>query len=776
MGEKDQELLKRLLATFKVEAEEHVSAISSGLIELEKVSSPERRMEIVEGVFREAHSLKGAARSVNLVRIESACQSLEGLFARLKSREVSLSPELFDQLHHMADTLSALLLDSNTEVARSDRSRPTQVPDDREAAKTPLSQSGPSGSRPIERGSSPISGTSLHLSVEHAIDPRHFTEGTGLSQTLRVPMSKVDSLLRQAEEFIPAKATAVQRITELREIGASLASWAKEWRRVRPQARAIPKSLNGEHRPNGQSRSSSGQAAAHSQIAKVLAVLDRNGSTLHSVENKLTVLGKHLENDRRVLDRRVDDFVEDMKRVSMVPFSTLLESFPKLVRDLCRDCGKNADLTIAGGEIEADRRILEEMKDPLIHLVRNCIDHGIETPKLREERGKPPRATISLTIIPKSADKVEIVVADDGAGVDVQEVRAVAIKLGVVSPADAQQMDEQRAMPLIFKSGVSTSPMITEVSGRGLGLAIVREKAEKVGGSVSVETQLGIGTTFRLILPLTLARFRGVLVRVGESLFVLPTAHVRRVFRVGRDEIKSAENRETIQVDGRAASAVRLGNVLKIVQGKTASDPKRKVPVLVVAWAGEQIAFLVDEILDEREVLVKSLGRQLPRVRNIAGATLLGTGKVLPVLNVADLMRSAIRMAPVASLHETEEVPKAILVAEDSITARTLLKNILESAGYRVKTAVDGAEALGVLASESFDLVVSDVEMPRMSGFDLTAKIRADKRLSSLPVVLVTALESGQDRERGVDVGANAYLVKSSFDRGNLLEVVRRLI
>jgi len=173
---------------------------------------------------------------------------------------------------------------------------------------------------------------------------------------------------------------------------------------------------------------------------------------------------------------------------------------------------------------------------------------------------------------------------------------------------------------------------------------------------------------------------------------------------------------------------------------------------------------------------VKSLGRQLPRVRNIAGATLLGTGKVLPVLNVADLMQSAIRMAPVTSLRGAEAVPKSILVAEDSITARTLLKNILESAGYRVKTAVDGAEALGVLARESFDLVVSDVEMPRMSGFDLTAKIRADKRLNSLPVVLVTALESRQDRERGADAGANAYIVKSGFDQGNLLEVVRRLI
>jgi len=245
---------------------------------------------------------------------------------------------------------------------------------------------------------------------------------------------------------------------------------------------------------------------------------------------------------------------------------------------------------------------------------------------------------------------------------------------------------------------------------------------------------------------------------------------------VSRDEVKSAENRETIQINGRAASAVRLSDVLEITQTSTDSDPKRKVPVLVLSWAGEQIGFFVDEILDEQEVLVKSLGKQLPRVRNIAGATVLGTGKVLPVLSVADLLHSAVKLTPVSAARETEEAPKSILVAEDSITSRTLLKNILEFAGYKVKTAIDGAEALAVLATETFDLVVSDVEMPRMSGFDLTARIRADKRLSQLPVVLVTALDSRQDREHGVDVGASAYIVKSSFDQGNLLEVVRRLI
>jgi two-component system chemotaxis sensor kinase CheA len=743
MGPKDKDLLKKLLATFKVEAEEHLKVISSGLIDVEKASSPEQQIEMIETVFREAHSLKGAARAVNLVKIEGACQSLEGLFAQLKAHEMVLSSELFDQLHHMVDTLSALLSAGDAETARNGNTQSFRAPYTPEVTPPPL---------------------------------RIKDEKQGWSETLRVPALKIDSLLRQSEELIPAKATAALRVTELREISQALLSWETEWRKVRPQAHALPLLFNGEHGSNGRNYSSNGQAAARSKMAKVSAFLDRNESTLHSVQNKLAVLTKHLESDRRALDRRVDDLLEDMKEVSMLPFSLLLEFLPKLVRDLCRDCGKDAELIIVGGEIETDRRILEEMKDPLVHLVRNCIDHGIETPRQREERGKPPRATIRIAISSKSADRVEIVVSDDGAGIDLQKVRAAAVKLGLLSKEDAQQMNEQQASSLTFNSGISTSSMITEVSGRGLGLAIVREKVEKVGGTVAAETQPGIGTTFRLILPVILARFRGILVRVGESLFVLPTRYVQRVFRVTRDEIKSAENRETIQINGRAASAVRLSDVLEIPQRDTNPDPKRKIPVLVLAWAGEQIGFQVDEILDEQEVLVKSLGKQLPRVRNIAGATLLGTGKVLAVLNVADLMQSAVSMTQVTALHEAEDAPKSILIAEDSITARTLLKNILEFAGYKVKTAIDGAEALSVLAGESFDLVVSDVEMPRMSGFDLTAKIRSDKRLSQLPVVLVTALDSQADRERGVDVGASAYIVKSSFDQGNLLEVVRRLI
>jgi two-component system chemotaxis sensor kinase CheA len=771
MGLKDKELLKKLLATFKVEAEEHVAAISSGLIELEKVSSPEHQMEMVEKVFREAHSLKGAARAVNLAKVESVCQSLESLFSRLKTREVSLSPELFDQLHRTVDTLGVLLSDESTETATVNEPRPPQM----QGTLNPSTKTVPRVEPPVLH-SVEVAGAPPTISQLENTEPGRLGDTKqGLSETLRVSASKLDALLRQTEELIPAKATVGQRVVELREISQVLITWETEWHKIRPLAHTLPLLANVESRSNGRSHSSNGHASARLHVMKLAAFLDRNEDMLNSVRQKLVALGKRLEYDHSAFERRVDDLVEDMKRVSMLPFSTLLESFPKLVRDLNRDCGKDADLAIVGGEIETDRRILEEMKDPLIHLIRNCIDHGIETPKQREERGKPPRATIRIAIFPKSDDKVEIVVSDDGSGIDARKVRAAAVKLGLVSEEDARKMDEQQAAGLIFRSGVSTSPMITEISGRGLGLAIVREKAEKVGGTVSVETRPGAGTTFRLILPLTLARFRGILVRAGGSLFVVPTRHVQRVLRVSREEIKSAENRETIQIDGRAVAAVRLSDVLEIAQ-RNASDPKNKVPVLVLAWAGEQIGFLVDEILDEQEVLVKSLGKQLPHVRNIAGATVLGTGKVSPVLNVADLMQSAVKTARAAAARETKESPKSILVAEDSITSRTLLKNILEFAGYKVKTAIDGAEALAVLGTEAFDLVVSDVEMPRMSGFDLTAKIRADKRLSQLPVVLVTGLDSREDRERGVDAGASAYIVKSSFDQGNLLEVVRRLI
>jgi len=500
-----------------------------------------------------------------------------------------------------------------------------------------------------------------------------------------------------------------------------------------------------------------------------------------SIKSGLSALAHALEQDQRSIKRMVDEHLEAMKKASMLPVASLMESFPKMVRDLAREQGKEVDLVICGDEIEIDKRVLEDMKDSLIHLVRNCVDHGIRKPDERTAQKKAPRGTITISFATLDSRRVEIVVFDDGDGIDKEKVRAAAIKSGAAEPEAAKRMSPGEVLSLIFRSGITTSPMITDISGRGLGLAIVREKVEKLGGTVSVDSEARKGTTFRVILPLTLATFRGVPVRPGDQKYILPTTGVERAIRVNRETIQTVGNRETIQVDGRAVPLVRLREVLDSTSGRGMASPENSeiFPAIVLAYADERIAFQVDEILDERQFMVKNLGKQLKRVRNVSGATILGSGALALVLNVSDLMKSAVRAASAprstADAKEASAEKKSVLVAEDSITARSLLKGILESAGYRVTTAVDGADAYAKARAEIFDLVVSDVDMPRMSGFELTAKIRGDKNLARLPVVLVTALESREDRERGVDSGADAYIVKSSFDQSNLLDVIKRV-
>ena len=464
----------------------------------------------------------------------------------------------------------------------------------------------------------------------------------------------------------------------------------------------------------------------------------------------------------------------------MLPFSSLTDIFPRFVRELARDQDKPVELKIEGGGIEVDRRILEAMKDPLVHLLRNCIDHGIEQPAERARKGKPPQGTISLAMSQIDSGKMEILVADDGAGVDAAQVMAAARKLGLVSAEAAEALGQAEALALVFQSGISTSPMITDVSGHGLGLAIVREKVERLGGTVALETQADAGTAFRIVLPLSIATFRGILVRLGEQVFVLPASGVERVVRLAEQDIRTVENRETVPLDGQPASLVDLGDVLEMPRRGGGRVAGGSLHAVVLGAGAARVAFWVDEVLGEQEVLVKALGRQLARVRNVTGASVLATGRVAVVLNLPDLMKSAARQAAPARAPAAEvpvdAQPRSILVVEDSITSRSLLKNILESAGYRVATAVDGVDAYTMLKSSTFDLVVSDVEMPRMDGFELTSKVRSEARLAELPIVLVTALESREHRERGIDVGANAYIVKSSFDQGNLLEVIGRLI
>jgi len=766
MDRKDNDFLKRLLATFKIEAQEHIGALTSGLIELERASTAEKRLEITETIFREAHSLKGAARSVNLTDIEAICQSLENVFAALRRQEIALSAELFDVLHKGVDSLSELLLSIGAERTALEKSRLTELTERlKDAARGVLPSLEEMEEKRKEKP--PIS-----AETETYLPP--VIESPVLADTVRVPVAKLTPVLLQAEELLLTKLSASQRILELTELNSALAAWEREWTKVQLEIQKTRYLLERKERGDRDKKTDS-------HLTRLLEFLDWDQTQHRLLENRIKAIRKSADHDHHALGRIVDDLLIDTKKVLMVPFSSLLELFPKLVRDLSRDKGKEVELAINGGEIEIDRRILEAMKDPLIHLVRNCIDHGIEDPKGRKRKNKPIRGMIKISIVQKETTKVGITVEDDGAGVPIQKVRASALRAGIISEEEDRKLNDRDTLSLIFRSGVTTSPIITDLSGRGLGLAIVREKVERLGGSISFETNPDAGTAFRIVLPLTLATFRGVLIRENDYLFVIPVIHVERVVRIKKEEIKTVENRETVQIDGQILPLIRLCDLLELPQKENREKEKDLIIALVLTSAGRSIAFSADEVLAEQEILVKTLGRQLLRVRHISGATVLGTGGVVPILNVPDLMNSAMKAtAPprpmVKRAEELEEKRKSILVVEDSITARTMLKNILESAGYQVRTAVDGIDAFTALKTEDFDLVVSDVDMPRMNGFDLTSKIRADKKLSELPVVLVTALEAREDRERGIDVGANAYIVKSSFDQSNLLEVIKRLI
>jgi two-component system chemotaxis sensor kinase CheA len=765
----EDEFLQRLRATFMVEADEHVQAMLSGVLELEKTPPSQIKIEAIETIFRHAHSLKGAARATNAADVETICQALETVLAEWKRQRIQLAAHDFDTLHRAIDLIGKRVPAGADAASREEGQSLSALL--RQLAAMAAGDAVSEVRIPAGKGE-PFSATAAVVSTE----PIQDAEGSspqktslrsvrGLTDTIRISTAKLDRLLLSAEEMLTVKQNSAQRAADLRPFDALFGQWTARWTRIQPQLRELRR----------------GGEISESSSAALVEFLEWNFDHLKSIENRLRALTKATAQDQSDAAKIVDDLLAESKQLVMLPFSTLADFFPKLVRDLSRDQGKEVALVIRGADVEIDKRILEEMKDPLIHLVRNGIDHGVETPERRALQAKARQATLTLTAASIDGNKVEIVFSDDGGGIDLDRVKQSAVKRGILTAAEAAALEQEKALELIFQSDISTSPIITEISGRGLGLAIVREKTEKLGGRVTVETHPMAGTAFRITLPVMLATFRGILIKASGATFVVPTAQVERVVRVKTSDIKTVENRETISLAGRVLSLVRLDEVLELPAHGGTRTNLEQLSVILIGFGEQQIAFGVDEVLHDEEVLVKTLRRPLSRVRNIAGATVLASGRLAMILNSADLLKSARkiggspRKATSGEAVSHEPKNKSILMAEDSITSRMLLKGILESAGYRVKTAVDGLDAWTTLRTEHFDLIVSDVEMPRMNGFDLTANIRADKKLADLPVVLVTALASSADRERGIDVGANAYIVKSSFDQTNLLDVIRRL-
>jgi two-component system, chemotaxis family, sensor kinase CheA len=750
----EQEFLKKLRQAFAFEAKEQLQIISSNLLELEKQKDGKIRLELVEVMFRQAHNLKGSARAVNMSNIESLCQSLEATLSEMKKGHVPVLENYLDILLLCVDILDRLLADGDKASGELEST----------IAKTKLD---------LSRFFSELDGAAVDASPASASPAPAAVERVATMDSIRLSAIKLDELLLQAEEMLTIKRAAIQHAADIASLTDEAQLWKKEWQKFDSNIRAL-RWLADKQLTDGEPGQFGGQ------IIKLLEFLEWNHARVNGWLSRLNAQRKLVYGDTHTIAVSVDSFLESTKKLLMMPCAVLLEGFPRLVREMSRDLGKDVELTMLGTEIELDRRILTQMRDPLVHLIRNSIDHGIETPAVRRQSGKPERASLTVAINQGEAGKVEISVYDDGAGIDLERVKAAALKSGAISEADAYAMTDEEQVNLIFQSAISTSPIITDISGYGLGLAIVKENVVNLGGKLSVDTTFGIGTTFKMLLPVTIATFQGILLDVGGETVTVPKANLLRVLRMEASKIQTIENRDAFDFQGSMVPLVRLADLLEIEISKPKDEQSPYLLVAVVRAGDDIIGLIVEEILEEQEVLVKSLGRPLNRVRNIAGVTILRTGDAVPVLNVSDLVKSAKRLAgspgDLSAQLLQPRPKKRILVVDDTLTSRMLVKNIMEAAGYMVKTASDGIEAMAELNSEPFDMLLADVEMPRMDGLELTKRVREDAKLAELPVVLLTSLATKEHREKGVQAGANAYFVKGKFDQSGLLDVIKRLI
>jgi two-component system sensor histidine kinase and response regulator WspE len=515
----------------------------------------------------------------------------------------------------------------------------------------------------------------------------------------------------------------------------------------------------------------------------------------HDRGNALVVdAATRLAECRRILSNRISEFdirarnADDLNSrlyheviaSRMRPFRDGVQGFPRMVRDLARQMGKKVAFRVRGETTDVDRDILEKLEAPLNHILRNAVDHGLEKPKERAEAGKAELCQLEIEAR-HSAGMLVITVSDDGRGIDLEKIRSKVIERKLADGHIANELGDVELLDFLFLPAFSTSEQVTEVSGRGVGLDVVHSMVHSVGGSIRIHTQLGKGTTFRLDLPITLSVIRAVLVGIGGEPYAFPHNRIDRLVRLPTNELHSLENRQHFDVDGRNVGIVMAHQVLDL----QASLPEgNDLFVILFSDHSHQYGLVVDEFCGERDLVVRPLDRRLGKVPNINAAAILDDGSPVLIVDVDDLRRSIEKLLHSSRLRRADERAgpsdndrgKRILIADDSITVREVQRQLLTNHGYEVETAVDGMEAWNTLHQGRFDLVVTDIDMPRLNGIELVRMIRQDPRFRTIPVVIVSYKDREEDRLRGLEVGADYYLTKSSFHDDTLLGVVRDLI
>lgn len=779
-------LIERLMATFLDELSGHVASMNDDLLSLEKSASAGNQLseedssERMPRLFRAAHSLKGASRAVSQPEIEQVCHQLEEVFGGLRDDRLNRSTELFALMFRVVDAIETaghhlrarepvnseelLTLVEPLELAANDEafSVPIKQPEaadaDAEANSEERDSPGFTSLTPADTADSKPK-RSREPATEEVAKTR--MQKRGLEGSVRVAETKLESLMAQAGEMLIARQRVEGRPDDLEELLELASEWKAEWSSIDRLIRSVV--AQADHPLLSRS---------HRLAMRLAQIIESNGDRIRLLDKKLEAMRRKLVGDSRYLNQVGKSLQDDVLRIRMFPLKDACAGLERAVRDVARTGGKNVELVIQGGDTEVDRTVLEGLADPLMHLVRNAVDHGIESPEERKRLGKPDPARITVSAELRGA-QVNIVVSDDGRGLDHERIREKAREKNLPTPSD-----EQDLVRLIFVPGFSTASKVTDVSGRGIGMDVVKAQIEMLHGTIDIASVPGLGTRFIMSVPLTLTTIPALFVQTGGLTCALPSTNVVRLVSFRPDELRRAGGRDVLPFGKTPLAVSPLTASLKLAGDPQPGSNGAFTGVVVTSGDRERI-FVVDQVLNEQEAVVKGLGNRIQRLPHISGATLLRSGEIALVLNVSNLLRTRDERQLLRVTEQTPVEPdrqKRVLVVDDSLTTRTLLKSILETEEFDVVAAVDGQDGWERIRNDSFDLVVTDVDMPRMDGFQLTATIRESDSHSDLPVILVTSRGNDEDRRRGVEVGADAHLIKSDFEQTTILETVRRLL
>ena len=744
---------------FRVEAENQTQVLTEGLLALERNPTAADQLETC---MRAAHSLKGAARIVDIDAGVALAHAMEDFLVAAQEGRIALQQEHIDVLLNGVDLMMAITRAPGLEPGADGAKRRGEIdsfiahlsdllagtPTEPEALQAPHI-----GAVAPPPAPAPLPGpTALPLGEppgETAIEPR------AQDRALRVSVDNLNRLLGLAGESLVDSRW-------LKPFGQSL---LRLKRLHHETAKAIDQMRAALPSPALDERTQAAVAQVQQRISQCQQFLSERLVELETSDRQSTSLAQRLY-DHALACR-------------MRPFADGTGAFPRLVRDVGRALGKQVRLELVGGTTQVDREILEKLEAPLGHLLRNAVDHGIEPPDERRGAGKSAEGVVHLEAH-HSAGALQIVVADDGRGIDLARLRAAVVRRNLASPETADRLSETELFEFLFLPGFTMKAQVSEISGRGVGLDVVQDMVRQVRGKVRVSAQPGGGTRFQLQLPLTLSVVRTLLVDIGGEPYAFPLAHIVRAVKLPGERVEILEGRQHFDFDGEHVGLVTSHQILECGEAKPNGS---ELSVVVVGEQHNRYGIVVDRFLGGRELVVQKLDPRLGKIKDVSAAASMEDGAPVLILDVEDMIRSAERLAHADRLNKVQRTGAAaevrrrrVLVVDDSLTVREIERKLLDHHGYDVEIAIDGMDGWNAARTGQFDLVITDIDMPRMDGIELVTLIKKDPTLKSLPVVVLSYKDREEDRRRGLEAGADYYLTKSSFHDDTLVRAVADLI